>query len=610
MLKEKENMMQNKVLSPEKQIEQQKDYASRQRKDVGLADDTLFVLGMRDVYYKSEANALADVIDNSAEAGSTFVHIIYNTDEKGKIEEIAILDDGCGIDESFLPHAIRWGASSRHNSRNLYGRYGFGLPTASIKYGTKYSVYSRTDSAKPFNVVTVDISQLGVGEKLELPKVKQDFLPAWIQNYVDSQDSLKGKSISTVVLWSNRDSLVYPNIKASITHVMRHLGIVYHSILLSSCKMYVQGNQVEPIDPLFLTESARHFDINSTRATDHSIPTIKIRDKNGEYHDVNIRISALDHSAYNAEERSVSGRLSKPRKSLREDYMGIFVYRNGRFIDTYKWDKISWQSYARQIGISIDFPAELDEVFGITPQKQTIAMGEEVEQILIKANLLGAYRSLYNRIQTERSQIKAARDAIKLTSDVTVRASELAFAKIDSKRPSKPKSQKSAEEASKNLQRKAKEISAVTGRSEEEERQQLETMLLSHPYKIEAHHGGPTVPFFTPEQIGPQTVVWLNTGHRFYTDVYGMLGEKDVAIRAGIEALLVALARGELSKGDMDRVFYMNERAAWSEDLARALELIPNILSKEDTWEEAIAMDPAQNDFDDLESIRESKEEI
>lgn len=602
--------MQNKVLSPEQQIAQQKAYASKQRKDVGLADDNLFVLGMRDVYYKSEANALADVIDNSVEAGSTFVHVIYKTDEKGKIEDIAIIDDGCGIDESFLPHAIRWGASSRHNSRNLYGRYGFGLPTASIKYGTKYSVYSRTDASKPFNVVTFDMAQLGAGEKLELPSPKQDLLPSWVQQYIDSQDSLKNKSISTVVVWSKRDTLVYANIKASITHVMRHLGIVYHSILLSSCKMYVQGNQVEPIDPLFLTESARHFDINGTKATDHSLPPLKIRDKNGEYFDVHIRISALDHAAYNAEERSVAGRLSKPRKSLREDYTGIFVYRNGRFIDTYKWDKISWQSYARQVGVSIDFPAELDEIFGITPQKQTIAMGEEVEQILIKANVLGAYRSLYNLVQTERKQIKAARDAIKLSSDVTVRASELAFAKIDSKRPKKPKSQKSAEEATKNLQRKAKEISAVTGRSEEEERQQLETILLSHPYKIEAHHGGPTVPFFTPEQIGPQTIVWLNTGHRFYTDVYGMLGEKDVAIRAGIEALLVTLARGELSKGDMDRVFYMNERATWSEDLSRALELIPTILSKEETWEEAVSMDPDQNEFDDLEAIRESREEI
>jgi hypothetical protein len=602
--------MQNKVLSPEQQIAQQKAYAAKQRKDVGLADDNLFVLGMRDVYYKSEANALADVIDNSIEAGSSFVHVIYNTDDKGKIDDIAIIDNGCGIDESFLPHAIRWGASSRHNSRNLYGRYGFGLPTASIKYGTKYSVYSRTDSSRPFNVVTVDIDKIVSGERLELPPVKQDLLPSWVQQYVDSHESLKGQPISTVVVWSKRDSLVYPNLKASITHVMRHLGIVYHSILLSSCKMYVQGNQVEPIDPLFLTESARHFDINGTRATDHSLPTIKMRNKNGEYFDVQIRLSVLDFDGFNAEERNVLGRLTKPRKKMREDYMGIFVYRNGRFIDTYKWDKISWQSYSRQIGIAIDFPAELDEVFGITPQKQTIAMGEEVENLLVKANLLGAYSSLYKRVLTERAQIKAARDAIKLSTDVTVRASELAFAKIDSKRPSKPKSQKSAEEASKNLQRKAKEISAVTGRSEEEERQQLETILLSHPYKIEAHHGGPTVPFFTPEQVGPQTIVWLNTGHPFYTDVYGKLGEGDVAIRAGIEALLVALARGELSKGDMDRVFYMNERAAWSEDLSRALELIPTILSKEDTWEEAVAMDPEQNEFDDLEAVRESKEEI
>jgi hypothetical protein len=78
------------------------------------------------------------------------------------------------------------------------------------------------------------------------------------------------------------------------------------------------------------------------------------------------------------------------------------------------------------------------------------------------------------------------------------------------------------------------------------------------------------------------------------------LDETEIEIRSGIEALLVSLARAELSKGGEDRVFYMQERAAWSADLAQALEIIPHLLSNEDTYEEAIAMDPARNKSEDL----------
>jgi hypothetical protein len=502
------------------------------------------------------------------------------------------------MDSSFLPHALRWGGSSRHNSRSLYGRYGFGLPTASIKHGNAYSVYSRTDKKQGFNEVSIDLDEILAGKRLELPSVQKSELPVWVSAYIKENIGSED-DVATVVLLSKRNTLEWPNKTNSVANLMRHFGIVYHSVVTGQCKIFVDGDRVEAVDPLFITPAARHYEIEGTKATDHSLPPIKVRDHNGNWHDVQVRMSLMNLDAYDAQERTSSGRLTKPRKRLKEDYNGIFIYRNGRFIDTYKWDDIAWQSYSRQIGISLDFPAELDEFFGITPQKQTISVNQTVQDLLKKA-VLPAYGSLYKLVLEERAMAKAAKGNIQLREGVTVRASELAFAKIDAKRPSRPKSPKADEEARTNLAKKAKEISQVTGRSVEEEQKALENVLIAHPYKIEAEHGRPTQPFFEMDQVGPQTVVYLNTGHRFYTDVYGALGEDDVAIRSGIEALLVCIARAELSKGGDDRVFYMQERAAWSEDLAKALEIIPQLLSQEDTWEEAIDMDPARNSFDDM----------
>jgi len=596
--------MATKILTPEEQIAQQKDYASKQSIDVGLADDNLFVLGMKDVYYRSESNALSDIIDNSIEAGANFCHIAYNTDSSGKIQDIAIIDNGCGIDTTFLPHALRWGGSSRHNSRNLFGRYGFGLPTASIKHGDSYSVFSRTDKNKDFDEVSIDLQDIRAGKRLELPKVQKAKLPMWISAYI-AKNNVSEKDVATVVLLSKRNSLVYPNKGNSVSKLMRHFGIVYSSIVTGQCKIYVDGERVEPIDPLFITPAARHFEVEGTRASDHSMPPVRVRDEDGNWHEVIVRMSYMDVAAYDAQERTKLGRLGKPRKALKDDYNGIFVYRNGRFIDTYKPEYKGLnlnQSYARQIGIAIDFPAELDEYFGITPQKQTISLNETVDK-LIQDAITPSGKSLMAMITEERAVLKAAKGKILMPGGTTVRASELAFAKIDAKRPSRPKSLKSSEEARDALTKKAKEISVSTGRTVQEEMEALEKVLIAHPYKIEAEHGRATQPFFEPDQVGPQTVIYLNTGHKFYTDVYGRLDETEIEIRSGIEALLVSLARAELSKGGEDRVFYMQERAAWSADLAQALEIIPHLLSNEDTYEEAIAMDPARNKSDDqLES--------
>ena len=585
--------MATKVLTPQEQIDQQKAYASSQPASVGLADDNLFVLGMKDVYYRNEGNALADIIDNSIEAGSTYCHIAYNTDSGGKIQDIAIIDNGCGIDSTFLPHALRWGGSSRHNSRNLFGRYGFGLPTASIKHGDAYSVLSRTNKSGPFNEVSIDLQEIMSGKRLELPTVKESQLPDWVNKYI--QDNIGSTNdVATVILLSKRNSLIWPNKANSVSNLMRHFGIVYSSIVTGQCKVFVDGEKVEAIDPLFITPAARHYEVEGTHATDHSLPPIKVRDKDGNWHNVQIRMSYMDVSAINAQERTRSNRLSKPRQALKKDYNGIFVYRNGRFIDTYRPDYFSWQSYSRQIGIAIDFPAELDEYFGITPQKQTISLSETVDRLLEDA-VTPSFKSLLKMIEEERAVLKAARGNIVMPGGVTVRASELAFAKIDAKRPARPKSTKATEDANEALTKKAREISTVTGRTLEEEKLALEKVLIAHPYKIEAEHGRPNSPFFEPDQVGPQTVIYLNTNHKFYTEVYGRLDETEVGIRAGIEALLVSLARAELSKGGEDRVFYMQERAAWSTDLAQALEIIPVLLSEEETYDAAVDMDPARN---------------
>src|SRR5579875_2238520 len=77
----------------------------------GLVDEKMLAQTMRSVRYQDEGHAAGDVIDNAIESGATQVHLAFRT-EGAAIQEIAFIDDGSGIEPSFLPHATKWGGSS------------------------------------------------------------------------------------------------------------------------------------------------------------------------------------------------------------------------------------------------------------------------------------------------------------------------------------------------------------------------------------------------------------------------------------------------------------------------------------------------------------------
>src|SRR5262249_48543738 len=107
-------------------------------------------------------------------------------------------------------------------------------------------------------------------------------------------------------------------------------------------------------------------------------------------------------------------------------------------------------------------------------------------------------------------------------------------------------------------------------RSEAEER----------PYKVVAEVL-PGAPFYRMEQVGGQRILYLNSDHRFYTDVYAG-PESTPRLRASLEVLLFVLGECELDATADRRLFYKSERAEWSNRLTVALDLLEKIDSIDD----------------------------
>ena len=103
-----------------------------------------FIEATRDSGYKSTINAVAELVDNSLQAGAMAVAIAIasKSDDRRFPIAVGIRDDGCGMDRATLRQALRFGGSSRFNDRRGLGRYGMGLPNASLSQARRVEVYT------------------------------------------------------------------------------------------------------------------------------------------------------------------------------------------------------------------------------------------------------------------------------------------------------------------------------------------------------------------------------------------------------------------------------------------------------------------------------------
>src|SRR5579864_1341097 len=86
-----------------------------------------FINAIRDSGYKSTAAALAELVDNSLEAGAKHISIEIRPGQGPELRPtITVVDDGCGMPPLVLRLALQFGGSTRFNCRAGAGRYGMG----------------------------------------------------------------------------------------------------------------------------------------------------------------------------------------------------------------------------------------------------------------------------------------------------------------------------------------------------------------------------------------------------------------------------------------------------------------------------------------------------
>lgn len=573
-------------------IERQKKYVAQQKKKgagLGIVFADAFLRGMRDIGYKNPAWALAEECDNSFQAGASMVSIRFGFGDDNttrvKPDQLAIIDNGNGMIPEMIGYAVRWGGTDREGDRTGFGRYGYGMPSSLVSVGKRYTVYSKVNGGE-WHAVTVDIEELAdaandMEKTQELLTAEPTDLPDWVVASETVVPLRKLKS-GTVIVIEDLDRLLqlsgWIKVETLRAKLLRSFGVIYRS-WIPERRIFVDGDEAQAIDPLFLMEHGRFF--NETLVHAQSWETrgvIEVETGRGTRGEVRIRAALLpphfqlaDPAEYGKHGKGgIRLKLNK-RFEIMKEFNGLLICRAGRQIDCIqpRWTK--FQNYDMNVKVEIDFDADLDEYFGITTAKQQIVIADDMWEKLQHAGKGGG--DLINLVADLRTHREEIEDELKAKAQNvatgTVRPSEAAMelsAKFKGAVPEPTPAQQ--EEAAHNLEQEVKALAAATGKTEAQAREELGAKAAQRKWAV-TFAAIPEGPFYRPKRFGLQKQLIINTDHPFHSKVYEVANDDG---RGALEVVLLVLAERELESRDDAETFYKAERNRWSERLRHALE--------------------------------------
>lgn len=370
-----------------------------------------FILSTRDSGYKSTSSAVAELIDNALQAGAKNIRISIQASDamSGSDVRIQIADDGIGMDRHTLIQAMRFGGSGRYNDRSSLGRFGMGLPNASLGQARRVSVYTWQSTASVLTTY-LDVDEIAAGSVDSIPEPVRHKAVADI----DRIDTRNG----TTVVWERCDRLDNRRPSTLARKLTIALGRIFRHFLFKGVSIEINGTQVKPIDPLYLNtgsvqSGARQFqstwtcEVYADPAADDS-PIGKVQ----------VLFSELPVGAWHDLSNDQKRDLGVANGA------GVSIVRADREVD-FGWFFMGAkrrENYDDWWRCEVRFDPVLDEAFGITHTKQQIRPKDFLSEALIgfmetTAKALNARaRDTFAGIKTNRAsdsaeQIAVSRDA-------------------------------------------------------------------------------------------------------------------------------------------------------------------------------------------------------
>ena len=373
--------------------------------------------------YKNTAHAVAELIDNSADAHTEEIGVAIFVDGDSTLPVmIATLDSGVGMNEERLGICLQYGFGEepssppegrrrQSRSRKRLGRFGVGLLSASFSQCSDVQVMSwqERETADPKGIPFVRLSLEEDDENVkqnQIPDVAHERLPKWATKaFVGMSTPITELKAGTLVIW--RD--LRPSWKRAKTlqdHILElcgriHREFIRHDLMAINVSIYnlqtdecKNPKRARPIDPTFLhnwdAEELKNYGFVGNKTlfrpfTGHEGDSG--RDAEGEYKGESMDILDPSKNLLGRYVLKASCRSDDVRddKKLRQQYPdpgqrpygklakmleGVSIMRASREITLDDgWLRLS-KTVDRWLSVSVDFDPGLDHVFGISNDKQ------------------------------------------------------------------------------------------------------------------------------------------------------------------------------------------------------------------------------------------------
>lgn len=355
----------------------------------------------RHVAYRNTDHAIAEIVDNSLDAGARQVQIVLvekevmnKTKSTWQVTQILVIDDGTGMDRDTLDQAITISGSRSNNKPGKIGQFGYGLVYSSIYTCDRLDLWSWQDFGPTGALHSyIDMSELKDSDRASHYLPVQQGLPEEYRNLIRIDSIGSG----TVVRWSSLRKISWKRSQTVMDKSESIMGRIYRKrlaagpnnvdIFFTTAREHESGRievteprrSVRANDPMYLMRNTNtpFFQdeplFQGIEGLDHQTFDVGI----GDSHVGTCRVvcSFVNKSLLMTRCTGVESAGSTPYGRHAYENRGFSLVRENR--ELCLCPQLAKQTQDRWWGIEVLFDKELDDFFGVTSDKQRATRFEE-----------------------------------------------------------------------------------------------------------------------------------------------------------------------------------------------------------------------------------------
>jgi hypothetical protein len=273
-----------------------------------------------------------------------------------------------GMDANACSNALRFGWSSRFNQRDSHGRYGMGLPNASLSHARRIEILTSRDG-RVASSTYLDADEFSKGDREKLPAADAITVAEFRKVHPFKH--------GTTVIWRKCDRLENRYVGPMIKRLAVELGRLFRFQLWDGKQITLNKDELKPLDPLFARDGCG---LTGASAYGPEL-TYEVALGGGDsasFSVVKVRFTELPvekwHGLSNREKNATG--IAKGA--------GVSIVRAGREIDRgwFFMGQKRRENYDDWWRCEVRFEPDLDELFGVTHTKQEIHPTEKLNAIL------------------------------------------------------------------------------------------------------------------------------------------------------------------------------------------------------------------------------------